>query len=111
EVLDLAGDLRRKVRGIEARDPRDARLAGEDRGPGVGDADADGRDDAEAGDGDASTCSHGRIAMDGLWNAGNEHGAARPRRPLLIRAGEALLLVVGFDVVDRLLDRGDLLGF
>ena len=55
EVLHLAGDLRRKAGRVEARDASDAGLAGEDCRPRLGDADADGRDDAETGDDDA-TC-------------------------------------------------------
>src|SRR5207244_7520989 len=54
EVLHLARDLRWERRRVEARDPRDARAAGENAVPRRGDADADGRHDTESGDDDAA---------------------------------------------------------
>ena len=54
EALHLAGDLRRKRRRVEARDPRDPRAPGEDARPRLRDADADGRNDAKTGDDDAT---------------------------------------------------------
>ena len=57
EALDLAGDLRGKRRRIEAGDAADAGFAGEDVGPGLGDADADRRNDAQAGDDYSALCA------------------------------------------------------
>ncbi len=63
EALDLAGDATGQRRRVEARDRVDARPAGEDVGPRFGDRVADRRDDAEAGDDDA-TATHACHAGD-----------------------------------------------
>ena len=50
EPLDLPGHLRGEAGGVEAGDVGDAGFAGEDVGPSLADTDADGRNDAQAGD-------------------------------------------------------------
>ena len=54
EALDLGGDARRKTARVEQRDRRGAAAACEQRIPGRGDVVADGRDQADAGNGDAA---------------------------------------------------------
>jgi hypothetical protein len=58
EILHFGGDARGERRGVEARDRPDARARASDRLPRRGDADADGRDDPQSGDDDA-TAGHG----------------------------------------------------
>ena len=87
EVLDLAGDARRKRRRVEARDRSDAGLRREDRGPRGRHADADGRDQSESGDDDAAT-AHGRIGRMGCRGGAASRSPGRgARRAAAGRAG------------------------
>src|ERR1041384_1000693 len=65
KALHLARDLAREARGVEARDARDARSAGERVRPRLGDADADGAYDAKTGDNDSAT-AHFNMRRSGL---------------------------------------------
>ena len=55
EILDLARDLAGHGRGVKLADGADARLAGEQSGPGLGDGIAHRADATEPGDDNAAT--------------------------------------------------------
>src|SRR5690606_26077124 len=110
ETLDLAGDAGREAGGVEVGDRADAGTAVDDPVPAAAQVVAERRQDAEAGDGDA-TFWHGWLHSGGLQCKGPWFKCTGPRtRPRqLDRNVGGLRLDVGLDVVDGLLHRGDLL--
>ena len=75
EVLDLGGDVHLVVRGVEAGDLADARLAGHEATPEGVHVVAERRDDAETGDDDSALLCH----LPSVRSPGRRRPAARRR--------------------------------
>src|SRR3989344_771401 len=108
EILDFTGDGGRVTAGIEQRDRADAAFAGQDVAPVFGDTDANGRQDAEAGNDDAPL-AQSRIPHC-LGAAPPRFIKPKGRHPVRMTASYSneLSVQTGVDVVDGLLDGGDL---
>src|SRR5690606_8891895 len=137
EALDRAGNARGECGRVEMGDRADPGAAVDDAVPARGQVIAERRQDADSGDGDAAL-GHGQLSLfdafvgsarfrrrdakrtrpqcgpgfvtDRPEGSTVSPGATTPGRQAR-RARPASRLDVGLDVVDRLLHRGDLLGF